>query len=58
METPATQLAALILARLIEENLVRAEHRDQLCAALANGKLKMEDWRLAVELSHKQKGQP
>lgn len=57
METPSTQLAAKILDRLLQEKLIRAEDRAKLLPKLAEGKLKSEDWRLAVELSQGKGGE-
>ena len=51
METPSVQLAAKILDRLIEEKLLTPEDRKKMLAKLAEGKLKPEDWRLAVEVA-------
>jgi len=51
MESPSTQLATLVIERLIKEDLLRPDDRGTLLSRLAEGKLKQEDWWLAVELS-------
>jgi hypothetical protein len=51
MGTPSTQLATLIVERLIKEGLLREGDRKATLPKLADGELKQEDWRLAVELS-------
>lgn len=50
MDNPSQKLAAKIVERLIAENLVEAEVGKKLLPKLAEGRLKAEDWRLAVEL--------
>ena len=51
MDTPSGQLASRILKRLIEEKLFRPADEAKLLSNLAEGKLKPEDWRLAIELA-------
>lgn len=51
METPSRQLAARILARLADEMLLVATDQTKLIDKLAEGKLKPEDWRIAIELA-------
>lgn len=51
MDTPSGQLASRILDRLIAEKLLTADDRAKLLSKLADGKLKSEDWRLAIELA-------
>lgn len=51
MEIPSGQLAARILKRLVEEKLLTPNDQDKLLDNLACGKLKSEDWRLAIELA-------
>jgi len=51
MDTPSGQLASRILKRLIEEKLLRPADEAKLRSKLADGKLKSEDWRLAIELA-------
>ena len=51
MGTPSAKLAAKILDRLVEEKLLMPEDRAKLLSELIEGKLKSEDWRLAIELA-------
>lgn len=51
METPSGQLAARILKRLVEEKLLTPNNQEKLMDRLADGKVKSEDWRIAIELS-------
>ncbi len=51
MTTPSKQLADLILNRLAAEGLIRPDDQHKLLAKLADGKLRAEDWRFAVEPS-------
>ena len=51
MATPTQQLAEKILERLIAEGLLAQDDHKKLVNKLADGKLKSEDWRLAVELA-------
>lgn len=55
METPSKQLADRIMDRLIAEGLMSSDDRKKLLTKLADGKLKQEDWRLAVELAGSRK---
>lgn len=51
MDTPSKQVAASIIERLITEGLLSPGDAKKLLAQLAEGKLKPDDWRLAVELT-------
>ncbi len=51
MDTPSGKLASRILKRLMEEKLLRPGDEAKLLSKLAEGKLKSEDWRLAIELA-------
>lgn len=51
MSTPSEQLAANIVARLVSEGLMSAEHAKRLEPQLSQGKVTGEDWRLPIELS-------
>lgn len=51
MDTPSEQLASKILERLIKERLLTPDDRAKLLSKLAEGKLKSEDWHLAIELA-------
>lgn len=52
MDTPSEQLASKILDRLITQKLLTPDDRAKLLSKLAAGKLKSEDWRLALELAY------
>jgi hypothetical protein len=50
MNSPSQQLASQILDRLIKEKLLDENARTKLLAELSEGKLRAEDWRLAIEM--------
>ena len=49
MSSPSQNLAQIIIEKLIAENLILAEDEKRLLPKLAEGKLRTEDWRLAIE---------
>ena len=51
MDTPSGQLAAKIMDQLILEGILTPEDPAKLLSKLADGQLRSEDWRLAVELA-------
>jgi hypothetical protein len=51
MESPSLQLADKILEHLVNDNLLNPVDQGKLRLKLAEGKLKAEDWRLALELA-------
>lgn len=51
MKSPSLQLADKILDRLVKEHLLSEEDKAKLRTKLAEGKLRAEDWRLALELA-------
>jgi hypothetical protein len=53
--SPAEKLSERILERLIEEKLISKSEAKKLVPKLAEGKLRPEDWRLAIEISMAQK---
>lgn len=53
--TPSQALAARIADRLAQEGLMTAAVAKKLSPKLADGKLRAEDWRLAIELSGEKK---
>ena len=57
-QTPAEALAARIVARLVKEKLLAKERAERFSGALASGKLKTGDWRLALEEVPPQKSKP
>lgn len=46
---PTQALANRITARLVKENLLTEDRAARFATALASGKLKAGDWRLAIE---------
>ena len=44
--------------RLVREKLISAEAAKRLQPKLAEGKLRSEDWRLAIELADKEEAKP
>jgi hypothetical protein len=50
-QRPSDQLANTIIEKLIVNGLVLEKNRKRLRDNLANGRLKAEDWRLAIELA-------
>lgn len=51
MDTPSERLASKIMDRLVESNLLAPDDRAKLLSKLAEGKVRAEDWRLAIELA-------
>lgn len=49
MSTPCQELAKIILARLTAEKLVTDDDAKKLSTKMADGKLRPEDWKLAIE---------
>ena len=49
--TASEQLAGKIIQRLIDEELLSADDGKKLVPKMATGKVRAEDWRLAVEKS-------
>lgn len=49
--TASEQLAGKIIERLIDEKLLSANDGKKLIPKVATGKVRAEDWRLAVEKS-------
>ena len=49
MDAPAADLAKKIVDRLVEEKLISEKSADKFVKDLANGKVRQEDWRTAVE---------
>lgn len=49
--TASEQLAGKIVQRLIDEKLLSANDGKKLVPKMATGKVRAEDWRLAVEKS-------
>ena len=55
-KTPSEQLAEKILGALEAANLVLPADKIQIADSLANGKLRSEDWRVAIEKSIDKEG--
>ncbi len=49
--TASEQLAGKIIQRLVDEKLLSANDGKKLVPKMATGKVRAEDWRLAVEKS-------
>ena len=58
MDSPSDRLARRIVEKLAREKILSAAEAKKLLPKLAEGKLRPEDWRLAVELSTIQKKKP
>ena len=57
MDTPSQALASKIIDRLIQEKLISQSTAKKMQPKLAEGKIKAEDWRFAIELSEKRETQ-
>ena len=57
-QAPAQGLANRITARLVKENLLTEDRAARFSIALASGKLKAGDWRLAIEAVKQPKPKP
>jgi len=53
-ESPSDALAKQIAERLSQAGLIRETQRDHFQKKLAEGRLKSEDWKLAIELANEQ----
>lgn len=58
METPSQILAAKTLERLCAEKLLTKEEMKKLLPKFTEGRVKAEDWRLAVENSIEKEAKP
>jgi len=54
MDTPSSKLAEVIIEKLVSEKLLNSEQQKRLFPKLVEGKMKSEDWRLAVETANRQ----
>jgi hypothetical protein len=50
-ETPSGKLAALVVNRLVDAGLLRADKREPLSVKIAAGEMKGDDWKLEIELA-------
>lgn len=51
MDTPAHKLSEKIIERLVAEKLLTAESGKKLVPKIAEGKLRSEDWHVALDLA-------
>lgn len=49
MSTPSIELAKQIFLRLVAEKLITHDDAKKMETKLADGKVRPEDWRLAIE---------
>jgi hypothetical protein len=56
MDTPSQALASKILDRLIQEKLISQATAKKMHSKLAEGKIRVEDWRFSIEQN--EKGEP
>ncbi|MGB5070343.1 MAG: hypothetical protein WBO28_05255 [Flavobacteriales bacterium] len=54
-KTPTEQLADRLRRRLLEEGLLKEDRMDAILPKIKSGKIKPEDWKMAIELSLKPK---
>jgi hypothetical protein len=57
MDSPSDALAQRIVDKLVKEKILTAAEARKLLPKLVEGKLRQEDWRLAVEISSTPKKQ-
>lgn len=58
MDTPAHKLSEKIIERLVADKLLAAEAGKKLVAKIAEGKLRSEDWHVALDLATGKKVEP
>lgn len=58
MDTPSERLASKILDRLVKEKILAPGDQSKLLTRLSAGKIKAEDWRLAIELAGSKEKKP
>jgi hypothetical protein len=58
METPSLHVAKKIIDRFVHEKLLTEQDGKKILPKLADGKLRPEDWQLAVELSGEKEIKP
>ena len=49
MNSPSLEVARKIVSKLTAAKLIRADDEENITAKLSEGKLRQEDWRLAIE---------
>lgn len=58
MKIPSQQLAEKIIDRLVREKLLTLQESAKILSKLAEGKIRAEDWRLALEISEAKEAKP
>ena len=56
MISPSLELATRVVERLASEQLITSEDAKKLVGSYAEGKLRQEDWRLALEKGEDKEG--
>ena len=56
LRTPAEELSRVVVEKLVAEHFITEEDAGKLIVKMATGKIRTEDWKLAVEKSAKGKG--
>lgn len=49
--TPSEKLAAIVVEKLIENDLVRESNRGNFLPKVSSGKINRDDWKLEMELA-------
>ena len=49
MKTPSEELAEIILEKLAAEHCIIQDDAEKLISKMATGKVRTEDWKLAIE---------
>jgi hypothetical protein len=58
MESPSHRLASKIIERLVREKLLTPQQAKSLQNKVAEGKMRSEDWQLAVDICAAEEGRP
>lgn len=56
MTSPSHDLAQIVVERLASEKLITSEDVKKMVGSYAEGKLRQEDWRLALEKGEDKEG--
>ena len=56
MTSPSHELAQIVVERLASEKLITSEDVKKMVGSYAEGKLRQEDWRLALEKGENKEG--
>lgn len=57
-EVPSEKLAKLVVNRLIEAGLLRADKYDSLASKIATGEMQGNDWKLEIDLASSKVAKP